>query len=624
MIPADAPRDEAPWSPKAHRLEALRLCTQGAFAAATTHMEQAVAGAPEQAAWARDLAALLAQQARWDDVVRVLHPRSDQLDAEALTLCVIAAVAAGQAATILPDVLRHPAVTGGADANLLCEVGVANLTAGDHDGGEAFLQRAVAIAPDHVRAHRALAILFHDTNRGESAWAHATALAQLEAASASAQTLLAVTASGRGMTEVSRAARQRARDAGLSPEEHTAAMKLTLMDAAENAAGIRALAQSCFPASAGSPRRRPAAARPRARLRVGYLAGEFWATPQFHFLHGVLAAHDRRLVEVFLYSSARVQDEASAHYRDAAEHWRYVAATSDDDLVQDIADDGIDILVDGSGHFSDHRLAVFARRAAPVQATLPACPCTTGCPEMDLFITDRWCSPTGIESEYTESLLRLDSGCLAYTPPCSPAIPASPKRPTVFGMFQQNGKISPPVWDAVADILRRVPAAQLLLHSADVALDDEGLTRQFMREQLAGRDVDPGRLRFAGPRPMSEHLGLMTSVDIALDTWPYNGQTTTCECLWMGVPVISTHGHTHAGRVGSSLLARVGAGDLVATNPAGYVDAAVALASDPDRVAGFRQTLRQRMRDGGLTDAPRLARALEAAYRSWAEERTSP
>ena len=327
-------------------------------------------------------------------------------------------------------------------------------------------------------------------------------------------------------------------------------------------------------------------------------------------------------MEVFLYDTRTKKPAAALQPGRLGDHVRDVARLDDDAVRRRIAADGIDVLVELSALFPDNRIPVLARRAAPIQATLPQCPTTTGCSAVDYLFTDRWTSPPGTEREYAERLHYLPSGHVVYTPPavCPPGrpAPALERGAVTFGLLQRFMKIGPGVWDAVADVLRRTPQSRLLLHNGDQELDrPDSITCAFLRHQLAVRGVDPERMAFAGRRPHVDHLDLIGGIDIALDTWPYSGTTTTCECVWMGVPVVTLAGRTHASRVSAAILRRCGVDDLVAADAAGYVGIATRLAGDLDALREHRATLRDRMVDRGLTDGRALAAGMEDAYTAW-------
>jgi predicted O-linked N-acetylglucosamine transferase (SPINDLY family) len=294
----------------------------------------------------------------------------------------------------------------------------------------------------------------------------------------------------------------------------------------------------------------------------------------------------------------------------------------DEDLARTIQSDGIDILVELSGHTKDNRLVMLSTRVAPIQISYLGYPNTTGLREMDYRITDEIADPVGEQDRlYSETLLRIPGGFLSYQSVFSSsrapvvATPAESGAPLTFGCFNNIAKINDRVLDAWAEILRRVPGSQLMLKAR--GLSDDRVRARIMKS-ISQRGIDAeGRVALLGAeRGMLDHLKLYGRVDIALDTFPYNGTTTTCEALWMGCPVVTFVGSRHSGRVGASLLARLGLSDeLVATDEAGYVDLAVTLAGDLPRLGSLRRSMRGRMEGSPLMDADRLAREIEAAYR---------
>jgi predicted O-linked N-acetylglucosamine transferase (SPINDLY family) len=286
--------------------------------------------------------------------------------------------------------------------------------------------------------------------------------------------------------------------------------------------------------------------------------------------------------------------------------------------------------VDLAGHTRGNRLPLFALKPAPVQVTWLGYPNTTGLREMDYRLTDAWADPPGVSDElHTESLVRLPHGFLCYKPlddaPDVAAVPAIANGHVTFGCFNNSAKVNEKVLDAWCGILNDLPESRLLLKSRQ--LHGQGLHERF-RDAFARRGVDPDRVEMLGRvNSTIEHLALYGRVDIALDTFPYNGTTTTCEALWMGVPVVALAGDRHAGRVGVSLLRGVGLDELVAASPEEYRRLATELAGDRDRLEAYRSTLRTRMQKAPLTDAAGFARDIEAAYRDmwrhWCERATS-
>jgi len=370
----------------------------------------------------------------------------------------------------------------------------------------------------------------------------------------------------------------------------------------------------------------PAAPAPLAgrRLRIGYVSGDFRAHSVSFFIEPVLKAHDHARIEIFCYSelAKAKHDKVTERIKPLADHWFDTAGVNNADLVKQIRADGIDILVDLAGHTAHNRLHAFAYRPAPVQASWIGYCNTTGLPAMDYRFTDEWADPEGYEAYHTEKLVRLPAGFLCYSPPAhAPEVVALPREVAghvTFGSFNNLSKVNPQTTALWARVLGAVPGSRLLIKSKSLA---DAATCDRLAERFASHGIERERLEFIGWLPKSdEHLGLYGRVDIALDTFPYNGTTTTCEALWMGVPVIALEGNRHAARVGVSLLSRISLQELIARDTDDYVRRAEELAADPERLRALRTGMRERMRGSALCDPERFTRALEDTYYSLWEE----
>jgi protein O-GlcNAc transferase len=350
------------------------------------------------------------------------------------------------------------------------------------------------------------------------------------------------------------------------------------------------------------------------RLRIGYVSGESASPVSRNFLMPFLLNHDHRQFDVHFYDTAR-----QCMWPELPGKARHCYSLDNEALRQTILEDEIDILVDLSGMFPGNRLQLFAWRSAPLQVTYPNCPITTGIEEIDYIFTDEWTCPSGHEGQYKEKAVRLPCGYLAYEPPAdAPSIspsPASSNGFMTYGLFQRTLKINSGVWDVIAGILQRDPSGLLLIQNPDPAFDDpKSSARRAMAAELALRGIGSDRVRLLGPRCHSEFLRVIAEADIALDTFPYQGQTTTCECLWMGVPVVTLAGDRHSARVGSAILQRIGLGELVTATRDEYVEGALRLAQDTARLASLRSGLRHRLACSSLLDSAGLMRAIEQAY----------
>lgn len=358
----------------------------------------------------------------------------------------------------------------------------------------------------------------------------------------------------------------------------------------------------------------PLPARPRnARIRVGYVSGDLLSHPVALFLLPVLVHHDRQAFEAFCYSSGHV-DDMTPRVRGAADHWRPIARREDSQVVDLIRQDGIDVLVDLSGHTPRNRLGVFARRAAPVQATWLGYLNTTGLRAMDFRITDRHTDPEGTsEALHSEKLARLPDSQWAYVPHNVvelKAMPRPPGAPVVFGSFNQMAKVSDGCLDLWSEVLRRVPRSILRVH----AVPDD-VAKQDLLARLAARGIEASRVETRGRVPTAEYLAAIADVDIALDSMPYNGGTTTLDTYYMGVPLVALAGARGISRGSYSIAKSAGLDELVAHSSAEYVERNVALANDPATRLALRQSIRPRLAASPLMDPVRFTRDLEALYR---------
>ncbi len=357
---------------------------------------------------------------------------------------------------------------------------------------------------------------------------------------------------------------------------------------------------------------------PERVVRVGYVSPDFCFHSVAFFAEPLLQGHDRSCCKVYCYSATRRADAMTGRLRGHADVWRDIHHMDDETAAALIREDDIDILVDLAGHTAHNRLGIFARRAAPVQATYIGYPDTTGLAAMDYRLVDACTDPPEEADRFcTEELVRLPDGFLCYRPPAgAPPVAGPPVEAAggiTFGSFNNVAKITPGAVSLWSEILSRVPGSRLFLKSK--VFNDPRIRKHFLN-LFTRQGADPALLMLEANIPgIAGHLEQYGRVDIALDTFPYNGTTTTCEALWMGVPVISLAGKTHAGRVGISLLNRVELADLAASSPEKYVETAVRLAGDLERLRDLRGGLRERMQQSTLTDQSRFVPHLEQAYR---------
>lgn len=379
-------------------------------------------------------------------------------------------------------------------------------------------------------------------------------------------------------------------------------------------------------------RQRPLAHRCRPdyqrRLRIGYCSPDFRAHPVAHFFLPLLTSHDRDAVEVSCYSNTPRPDRTTEHLRSLADRWRDVRRLSDAELAETVAADEIDILVDLAGHTARNRLLAFAAKPAPVQVSFLGYPNTTGLSSIDYRLTDAITDPPGEPRAHSESLVHLPSSFCCYAPvdfDITPkSLPADRRGAITFGSLHNLAKLNRHVIAAWSAVLRSVPRSRLLIARTTLSASaGERLLAEFAQLGVAGARVELRRL----PTTPGGHLQAYHDIDIILDTFPWSGHTTTCEALWMGVPVLTLRGDRHAARMGASLMTHLGLNDWIAASATEYVDMAAPLAADLPRLRELRATLRPRLLSSPICDGPRFAAAVEAAFRAmwqrWCDGRDS-
>jgi predicted O-linked N-acetylglucosamine transferase (SPINDLY family) len=367
---------------------------------------------------------------------------------------------------------------------------------------------------------------------------------------------------------------------------------------------------------AGEPRAHDNYPDPERRLRVGYVSPDFRSHATASFIEPILANHDPELVDCFCYAEVSVPDATTARLRGLACHWRHTVGLSDDDFATLIRRDSIDILVDLAGHTAGNRLMTFARKPAPVQISYLGYPGTTGLRAIDYRLVDAVTDPPDEPSHSSEVLARLPGSFCCYAPPTQAplrtSLPTERTRVITFGSLHKLEKLNNRVVDLWCQILKEVPTARLLLCRHIL----HGGTAAYWLEQFRQRGIDPARVVLRRVEPVdSAHLAVYGDIDIALDPFPWNGHTTACEALWMGVPVVALRGTRHSSRMVASVLTSLGLTDLIADTAEEYSHVAMALAADQSRRAELREQLRKRMTASRLLDGKAFTRDLEVAYR---------
>lgn len=541
------------------------------------------------------------------------------------------------------------------DANALRLMGVIALHAGNPASALDYLHRALDADPIAARSHGTLASALCSVGRLDDAASHATRSVELDPAYADGHVVLGLVRTQRG--ELTAAVESLRRAISLRPADSSAHNLLgnALSSAGRNDEAIAAYRESIrvnpgnsvahdnlllalnhhrgddaattfaehvawAQLHAPSP---PGAFEcqvdrdPHRRLRIAYLSPDFRRHAVSCFFEPLLAAHDRQRVHVTLYANVQVEDEVSARLKSLADGWVHVAALSDQQLLDRIRADRIDIAIDLAGHTAGNRLRALAGRAAPIQVSYLGYPNTTGVRVIDLLITDVDLDPPRLRTDrwHVEQLIRLPRTMHAYRPPDeAPELAPRPAGAIRFGSFNRLEKLTPRTFDLFAAALRAAPQAMLTIKTP--ALSDADTSRRVI-DQLADRGVPPARVTLLGRDPTpAEHLARYHDIDIALDSYPYNGTTTTCEALWMGVPVITLEGPTRVARTTGGILRAIDLSELCAADEADFARIAAALAEDSVRLRQLRTDLRRRMTESPLMRPGALAGEVESALRS--------
>jgi predicted O-linked N-acetylglucosamine transferase (SPINDLY family) len=355
-------------------------------------------------------------------------------------------------------------------------------------------------------------------------------------------------------------------------------------------------------------------------LRVGYVSPDFRHHALITYFEPVLAHHDPERVEAICYAEVARPDQVTARLQKLAHEWRWTCGLSDGQVTQQVRDDRIDILVDLAGHTGNHRLGVFARKPAPVQVTWLGYLNTTGLSAVDCRLTDAVLDPPGEPRRDTEELYRLPVGMCCFAPPAGAPdvtpLPALRRGHLTFGSLHSLFKLNARVFDLWSRVLLALPNAHLLMFRNTLTDAAQAhIRRQFAERGISGERLDLRR----GPYDAG-YLAVYGEIDVSLDTFPCSGGVTTCESLWMGVPVLSLCGVRPMARNAASILTRVGLADWVVQTPDQYVAKAMRLSKELNQLAGLRAGLRERVR-GTLCDAAKFTRALEDAfYNMWSRK----
>ncbi len=366
---------------------------------------------------------------------------------------------------------------------------------------------------------------------------------------------------------------------------------------------------------------------PDRRLRIGYVSPDFRDHVVGRNVLPLFQHHDRGQFEIICYAHVLSPDAMTGDFQQHADCWRNTLGLSDEQVARQIREDQIDLLVDLTMHTANHRLLVFARKPAPVQVTFAAYPGSTGLSAMDYRLSDPYLDPPGMdESVYSEQTVRLPHSFWCYEPfegrkiPVNP-LPALETGAVTFGCLNQFCKINDGILALWAGVLRQVENSRLLI------LAPEGGHRQRTAERFGRQGVSPARIEFVPRQPHRAYLETYHRIDLGLDSFPYNGHTTSLDSLWMGVPVVTLVGNTPVSRAGWCQVSNLGLSELAGQTHEQFVHVAVELAKDLPRLHDLRSALRLKMQESPLMDALGFARSIESAYRwmwrQWCEKMAS-
>jgi protein O-GlcNAc transferase len=484
----------------------------------------------------------------------------------------------------------------------------------------ALLEEAAQVGPDSPRLHVALAWLLLRLQRPEQSLAHARRAVEMGPTVASTHWQLGDALDACGKKADAIASYRRAVE--VNPSDHRPHSDLIVAmlsnpecDAHVLFAEARAWAQRHAEPLRKYIRTHANDRDPERRLRIGYVSPDFRAHPMQQFLVPLLEHHDKSAFEIFLYSSVHRPDHETEWYQAfAGDHFRDIRNIEDVQAAELVRSDRIDILIDLALHTVGGRLRIFACRPAPVQISWLGYVGTTGLDTIDYRITDPFVDPPGADlSVYSETCLHLPETLWCYASHCSElqagALPALSTGCVTFGCQNSCRKLHARLFALWARVLREVAGARLFLHAEEHA-------REGVRQAFAREGVQADRIEFGGRLSRYEYLRRYQRIDIGLDTFPFNGATTTLDAAWMGVPVVTLSGPSSLQRAGTCIALNLGLPELVANSEGGFVETAVALARDLDRLGKLRAELRSRLETSPLGNAPRFARHIEDAYRT--------
>lgn len=567
------------------------------------------------AAW-DNLVGALADLGRRQDLLEVLGARAKALprDAGSLADLGLALIEAGLLSEA-EDAIRAAIALDRRSPRGHCALGALLAARGQMSGAEESYRRARALAPDFAEAHFALGLLAHDAGRLDEAIACYRHVLALSPADARCLNNLG-DALGR-MARLDEALLCYRRALVVNPSFDVARSNFIMAHHYGedfSATDIRALAQDFGRRFEDIPLRADFDRSPDRPLTVGFVSSDFRQHPVGHFLAGVLAARDHARFRAVCFSNATMVDAMTDRLVADSDGWVNIAGLDDEAAAERVRTAGIDILVDLSGHTAGNRLALFARRPAPLQLSWLGYFGTTGLSAMDYVIADRFVAPPDRDGDFSETVLRLPGCYLCYRPPVPDLkpgpFPALGTGSVTFGSFNNPAKLRPRVVALWSEILKQIDGSRLFLKYQAFG---EASCRAHFTAAFRRHGIGADRLIFEGHSPLAEALAAYRRIDIALDPFPFGGGTTTADALWMGVPLVALAGDRWSGRISLSILETLGLADLVAATEADYLAKACALAGALPPT--LKADLRRRMEEGSFCDAQGFTRHFEETLR---------
>ncbi|WP_339907559.1 tetratricopeptide repeat protein [Symmachiella dynata] len=505
-------------------------------------------------------------------------------------------------------------------ADALCNLGLIHLLANELDTALDYCRRSVKINPQHANTRNILGNVLRGQGKLGEAVAEFQRAIQLNPAFTEAHNNLALSYQTQGRIEEAVAHYRQAAEVRTDCAATHSNLLLSLFYVPENDREAHFREHQKWAAVHGRCSRiehYDNSRDPDRKLRIGYVSPDFRAHPVGTFIEPILKRHQAADFEITCYSNVTSPDEATARFESLVDRWRVTNWQNDDDLAATILADEIDILIDLAGHTAGNRLGLFARKPAPVQMTYLGYGGTTGLETVDYRLTDAVADPAGEPVTHTEQLIRLQHGLLCFQPPA--AAPPVAEAPLLrngwitFGSFNNPAKINAKTVELWADVLKNVPTSRFLLKYPTF---NDSETADYYRELFARHGIAPSRLDIRGGKlPFDEHLAVYGEIDIMLDSLPYTGSTTTCESLWMGVPVLTLCGGSFVQRISASILTQLNMPELITATAAEFVSRAIQLAAATEDLSRIRQAIREEMRASPLCDADGYTRELETVYR---------